>query len=236
MIQVQLKIGTFMHTVLITGGLTGIGKALVDTFASAGHQVIACSRRIKANHFHHCIYEHHLDVLEPHSVEQLFKDLDQENLHIDILINNAGIGIYKPFLELSLAEWDLLMNTNLRGNFLCSQAAIAHMINDGGGRIINIGSIIEKYPRPLNSLYAASKAAITNLSSQLNEEFKHQHIRISNILLGATNTAIWQERDFVDKNHMLDVKWVAAEIYRIAVLPIDIRVDAIEILPARGIL
>ena len=179
-----------MHTILITGGRTGIGKALVKVFAASGHQVIACSRQIKANHFQHDIYEHHLNVLDPNSIAQLFEDLDKENLHVDILINNAGTGIYKPFLEINLAEWDLVMNTNIRGNFLCTQAAISRMILYGGGRIINIGSIIEKYPRPMNSVYAASKAAISNLSSQLNEELLHQRIRISNIFLGATDTAI----------------------------------------------
>jgi len=225
-----------MHTVLITGGRTGIGKALVKAFASSGHQVIACSRQIKTNHFAHDIYEHHLNVLEANSIAQLFEDLDKENLHIDILINNAGIGIYKPFLEINLAEWDLVMNTNIRGNFLCTQAAISRMILYGGGRIINIGSIIEKYPRPMNSVYAASKAAISNLSSQLNEELVHQRIRISNIFLGATDTAIWQTRDFANKNQMLKVKWVAAEIYHIACLPLDIRIDAIEILPEQGVL
>ena len=170
-----------MHTVLITGGRTGIGQALVQAFASSGHQVIACSRQIKANHFAHDIYEHHLNVLEANSIAQLFEDLDKENLHIDILINNAGIGIYKPFLEINLDEWDLVMNTNIRGTFLCTQAAIARMIIYGGGRIMNIGSIIEKYPRPMNSVYGASKAAISNLSSQLNEELIHQRIHISNI-------------------------------------------------------
>lgn len=137
-----------MHTVLFTSGLGGIGKALVEVFASRGYQVIYCSRKIKTNCLKNGTYEHHLDVLEPSSIKQLFKDIDNQHLNIDILINSAGIGIFKPFLEISLNDCDLLMNTNIRGNFLCTQEAISRMVNHDGGRVINIGSIIEKYPVP----------------------------------------------------------------------------------------
>jgi NADP-dependent 3-hydroxy acid dehydrogenase YdfG len=225
-----------MKTLLITGGFTGIGKALVEQFHHTGHQIILGSRKIINNQFRDGIYEHQLDVCDPLSIEKLFLDLEQQHFKLDVLINNAGIGVFKPIIDVSLEEWDLVMNTNLRGTFLCSQAAIKQMRLCQGGRIINLCSIIEKYPRPMNALYGASKAAIQNFSQHLNEELKFDKIRFTHILLGATDTAILHGRNLGLSEQMLKASAVAEEIFRIALLPLDIRIDTLEILPEAGVL
>src|SRR6185437_8477610 len=121
-----------------------------------------------------------------------------------VLVNNAGIGVFKPFTDITLNEWNSMIQTNLTGAFLCSREATKLMLANGGGRIINVGSIAEKIPLANNVAYGASKSGLKGLSNILNEEYKHDKIRVTHICLGATYTDIWADRPEFSKDNMLD--------------------------------
>ena len=226
-----------MKTVLITGGLSGIGSALADIFIAAGFLVVVTSRQLSfSDSFKKPLIKQHLDVCDKSSVDKLFAWLDKHKLQVDVLFNNAGVGIFKPLIEWTEEEFDIVMNTNFKGTFLCTQAAIIRMKKQGGGRIINLGSIIEQYPRPLNAIYGASKAAIQHFSAHLMEELKEDKICITHVYLGATATGIWQSRPYYLSEKMLSPQVVAQQLFNIAILPLEIRMDSLEILPNTGVL
>ena len=100
-------------------------------------------------------------------VERAFAEVDQAWGGIDILVNNAGMNANKPTLELSLAEWDRAIAVNLTGTFLCAQQAGRRMTAQGGGVIVNLGSIYSVVAGPNRAAYCATKAAVANLTKVL---------------------------------------------------------------------
>lgn len=227
-------------TILITGANRGLGSAMAHKFIQRGHKVIATSRNYEfINHVTIAggkVIKQHLDVTNENSVQQFFTWLNLLNIHLDALINNAGVGIFKPLAEITLDEWNRMIQTNLTGAFLCSKEAYKNMQSGNGGRIINIGSIAEKIPLQLNSAYGSSKAGLKALSAITNEEGKLEKIRVTHITLGATYTDIWKTRTDFKKEDMLNPELVADCISYIALLPLEIRIDKLEILPEKGIL
>jgi NAD(P)-dependent dehydrogenase (short-subunit alcohol dehydrogenase family) len=104
---------------------------------------------------------------------------------LDILVNNSGVQTWKPFLEVSEAEWDQVIKTNLKGCFLCSQTAALHMKDNGGGAIVNIGSGCNKLPFPNLAAYTASKGGIEMLTKVAAVELGPYRIRVNCIAPGA---------------------------------------------------
>lgn len=226
--------------ILITGGNRGLGKNLAEKFIENGSTVIVTSRSFpflnKKINDDEKLIKQYLDVTNEESIKQLFAWVNSLSIQLNVLINNAGIGIFKTLNELTLAEWNLMIQTNLTGAFLCAQQAYRIMKTHGGGRIINIGSIADKIPLPYNIAYGSSKCGLKGLSAILNEEVKFDKIRVTHVTLGAVRTDIWNDRQNFSKEDMLDVNIAAQTIAHIAYLPLDIRLDYIEITPEKGTL
>ncbi|MCQ6557716.1 SDR family NAD(P)-dependent oxidoreductase [Paenibacillus mendelii] len=159
-------------TVIVTGAAGGIGRILAKAYAAEGAQVAATDREDKggdqlvneieaAGGYARFIAA---DLSRPEEIEQLFERVDQTCGLADILINNAGFGIWKSPLELSVDEWDSVMNVNLRGTFLCSREAAKRMKKRGAGRIVNIASTRAAMSEPFSEAYAASKGGIASLT------------------------------------------------------------------------
>lgn len=139
-------------TILITGGTQGIGRGVAKALAASGHRVVVTSRKQRFDSrlalADGRVVIQHLDVEEESSVQQLFQWLDNTQCKLDVLVNNAGIGVFKPLTEITTAEWRKVIDVNLTGTFLCTRAAVQRMVPQGGGRILNIGSIVDKVPLP----------------------------------------------------------------------------------------
>jgi 3-oxoacyl-[acyl-carrier protein] reductase len=130
----------------------------------------------------------------PAQVSQLFDTVRAEFGRLDILVNNAGVWFRKPFLEISDSEWDLVLTTNLKGTFLCTQQAACIMMPQKSGCIINIASHAGLfYSRGQGAHYAASKAGIIQLTRVLAFELGPFQIRINAIAPGGINTAAFSE-------------------------------------------
>lgn len=225
---------------LVTGGSRGLGKHIINKLLSNGITVISTSRKFQFDNSTNIqdkkLIEQYLDVTNESSVNNLFSWIKSLNKELFVLVNNAGIGVFKSFLDIPLKEWELIIQTNLTGSFLCSREASKIMIQHGGGRIINIGSIADKLPLPFNTAYGVSKAGLRSLSAIVNEEYKFNKIRITHVCLGAVNTDIWDNREGFSTNDMLQPEVVADCITYLALLPLNVRLDNIEIFPEKGAL
>ncbi|MDR3501279.1 MAG: SDR family oxidoreductase [Legionella sp.] len=226
--------------ILVTGGKAGLGRALAEQLIQHKATVIVTSRQAS---FHKDlrllpgeIHLQQLDVTQEDSILQLFSWLNSLNRPLDVLVNNAGLGVFQAVEDITTAEWELIIKTNLTGAFLCSREAYRIMRKHGGGRIINIGSIANKVGLANNLAYGASKWGLKGLSTNLGEEGKNHHIRVSHVTLGATYTEIWKDRAGFAKEDMLDPNMVAQYLSYLALLPLEIAVNEIEILPEKGVL
>jgi NAD(P)-dependent dehydrogenase (short-subunit alcohol dehydrogenase family) len=176
-------------TALVTGAGTGLGRQFALALADAGAVVIVCGRRLAplqdvaatvrdAGGSAHCLA---LDITDPASVEAAFGAAEAIG-PIDVLVNNAGVGVGKPLNETTLEDWQLVMDTNLKGTWLASRAAVARMIPRGkGGSIINISSILGSAVRKGSGVYAASKAGLSHLTRVMALEWARFGIRANAI-------------------------------------------------------
>jgi len=153
-------------TAIVTGAARGIGKATADLLEKAGARV----SRIDLDAGIVC------DVADEKQVEKTFKDIGP----VDILVNNAGIAVRKQSLDITVEEWDKVINTNVRGVFLCSRVAARGMKEKGGGAIVNLASIMGFsggiFPNPA---YQTSKGAVVNMTRALALEFADFKIRVN---------------------------------------------------------
>lgn len=175
--------------VIITGAGNGLGRAFSQCFSRIGAKVMLLDQNAAAAE--ECatgiiqaggIAEWHaVDVTQESAVDQAFAAIVARHGRVDVLINNAGIAIRRPTVDLSLADWNKVVDVNLTGVFLCCKAAGRYMLQQGGGRIVNIASIMGLsggglYP---NISYQATKGAVVNLTRALAVEWASRGIRVN---------------------------------------------------------
>ena len=152
---------------IITGGSRGIGLAIAERLADTGDiQVVVCGRdadRLQQI-AHPDIQAQVCNVSREADVLRLFETLDQSNMIPSILINNAAVGIFGSIESTTLEDWEAVQAVNVRGAFLCTREAMKRMRLHGGGRIINIGSVVSLKGYPRQSAYTASKHALLGLT------------------------------------------------------------------------
>lgn len=153
--------------VLITGGASGIGAAIAARFLSDGHQV-AILDRIPADPTATEVVQLLGDVSDAEQVDAAFGHLDREwGGELDVVVNNAGISIREPFLQVSLADWNQVLAVNLTGVFLVAQRAARRMVDNGGGVIVNIGSVSGMVGMPNYAAYNVTKAGVIELTKTM---------------------------------------------------------------------
>ena len=184
---------------VVTGGGRGIGAAIAIKLAGLGANLVITGRtesalkdtagriRGQGGRCETMV----CDVTDYAQVEQVAARIHQTVGPVGILVNNAGVGSFSsPLHKLPLAEWDQVMNTNLRGVYYCIRAFAPTMIEAGGGDIINISSIVSKNALPNGAVYAASKWGLNGLSYTVAEELRGSNIRVSVVCPGSTETEL----------------------------------------------
>ena len=171
---------------LVTGGTRGIGAAIVEALASAGASVVSTSRSGGASSG--SIRTIAADVRKPESAAAAVEECVSAFGGLDILINNAGVGLFSSVADMSIEEWHDVIDTNLNGVFYCCHAAIPQMRARGGGWIINISSLAGKNAFTGGAAYCASKAALNQFSETLMQEVRYDGIRVSYIMPGSVAT------------------------------------------------
>jgi NAD(P)-dependent dehydrogenase (short-subunit alcohol dehydrogenase family) len=182
---------------IVTGSTKGIGLATAEALLAEGARVMISARsakeiaavvkRLDPDHPGR-VRGHPCDVRVESQVEDLFREGDRAFGGLDVLVNNAGVGIFKNLEEISLAEWSSVLETNLTGVFLCSRAAIPRMRRRGGGYIVNVSSLAGKNAFPGGCAYNASKFGLNGLSEALMQEVRYDGIRVSYVMPGSVNT------------------------------------------------
>jgi NAD(P)-dependent dehydrogenase (short-subunit alcohol dehydrogenase family) len=173
---------------LVTGASSGIGRATADRLAGAGYTVYGTSRR-SAQPGPRSFAMLPLDVTIDESVEAAVGHLMRLEGRIDLLVNNAGYSVAPAGAEeSSIEQAQSIFETNFFGIVRMTRAVVPHMRRQGGGRIINIGSVFGFLPMPYMALYAATKHAVEGYSESLDHELRGQGIRVSVIEPANTNT------------------------------------------------
>ena len=180
---------------IVTGGARGIGLAIGRWFLDRGHRVAlldidkqTLDRTVAAFDRPDAVLAVHADVSNPEQVSAGVAQVVAKFGRIDKLVNNAGIAVFKPVMQTSYAEFRAVLNTNLDGAFLCTQACVPEMLKAGGGAIVNIASISGLRASTLRVAYGTSKAALLHLTMQLAVELGDVGIRVNAICPGPVET------------------------------------------------
>ncbi len=201
-----MKMETEGKRVIVTGGGKGIGKEIARAFAGQNAAVLIADKDSKSGYetsaeiISSGLQAHFFltDVSDPTSVISMTDEAVILLGGIDILINNAGFGIWKHPFSLSPEEWDSVINTNLRGTFLCSREAARIMKQNGGGCIINIASTRASMSEPGSEAYAASKGGIVALTHALAASLAPDNIRVNCISPGWIETGDYSKLRNID--------------------------------------
>ncbi len=185
---------------IVTGGGSGIGKAIAAAIAGAGARVVVVGRRrapleAASAEIDGAVEAAECDVTDDVRVDGLFDDVAARHGRIDVLVNNAGMSAPGPTHELDPATWRKVIDVNLTGAFLCARAAFRHMIPQRSGRIINIGSISAQMSRPHGAPYTASKFGLEGLTRSLALDGREYGIAAGIIHPGNVATDIWRGRE-----------------------------------------
>jgi 2-deoxy-D-gluconate 3-dehydrogenase len=186
---------------IVTGGNGGIGLGMAKGLAKAGARVVVAARNREKSSA--AVRELQalgsdalaldVDVTNERSVEALVGATVQQCGRLDILVNNAGINIRKPAHELPLQQWQQVIDTNLTSAFVCSQAAYPQFKRAGGGKIINIGSMLSIFGASFAPAYGASKGGIVQLTKSLAVGWAADNIQVNAILPGWIDTDLTRQ-------------------------------------------
>lgn len=183
---------------VVTGGTRGIGKAIAEGLAREGAHVIVAGRNPDAAREVAASLSAigaralgvRLDVSKAAEVERVFEEIRQDFGRIDILINNAGITRDGLLMRMKEEAWDAVLDTNLKGAFLCSREVIKDMARQRYGRIVNITSVAAFMGNPGQANYSASKAGIVGLTKTVSREYAGRGVTVNAVAPGFIETAM----------------------------------------------
>ena len=229
-------------TALVTGATEGIGRAIAFALGRDGYRVGVCARTTDrvaqlVSDLRQAGIEAAgapADVGNPEQVREAVGQVSTQLGPIDVLVNNAGIGILKPFDQLSLEDWDATMATNLRSLFLVTREVLPGMRQRGRGAIVNIASLAGKNAVVGGTAYAASKHAVLGFSKSLMLEVRKEGVRVIAICPGSVETGFGQGRTVpkISRAGILQPDDVAEGVVDTLRLPARALMSEIDLRPA----
>ena len=178
---------------VVTGGSRGIGRGISEALAGAGLTVALTARdgaaaSAAAREVGHGARGYACDVRRHEQVAALFAAVEKDLGGVDVLVNNAGVGLFAPVAEMSVDTWHTVIETNLNGVFYCTREAIPRMRARGGGYIFNVSSLAGRNAFPGAGAYCASKHAVNGFSEALFQEVRNDGIRVTYLMPGSVAT------------------------------------------------
>ncbi|HEX5706451.1 MAG TPA: SDR family oxidoreductase [Pyrinomonadaceae bacterium] len=203
---------------IVTGGTKGIGRAIAESLAREGMNVCVSARNVEE--LEQTVAELGdvgeggvtgvaCDVRSEEEVRAMFEHAVAEFGGVDVLVNNAGIGLFKNVEETSPEEFRAIIETNLCGVFYCCREAVPLMRERGGGYVINISSLAGANPHPRMAAYNASKFALNGFSEAFMQEVRHDGIKVSYIMPGSVNTSFGGDTPDESKSWQLQPEDIA---------------------------
>jgi len=215
---------------IVTGGSTGIGRALVEALAARGARVAWCSRKGGDGGIT-------CDVADETQVAR-FADAARAALGgaPTLVVNNAGIARWGAVAEMAVADWDAVLNTNVRGMFLVTRAFLPGMLAAGYGAVVNVASLAGKNAIARGAAYAASKHAVLGFSKSLMLEVRQHGVRVLAICPGSVDTPIFDDEQTpfdVQRDRIMQPADIAQIILDALALPPRAMVSELDIRPSR---
>ena len=197
------------RNVFITGASSGIGKAIAYAFGKNGDNLILCARRLEKleeikkdieSKYDVKVDIYKLDVTVYEEVVSVVKEAVNRNIHIDVLINNAGLALgLDKFQDYSISDMEIMLNTNVKGLLYVTREIIPNMISQNSGHIINIGSTAGMYSYANGAVYCATKVAVRFLSDGIRIDTIDKNIKVTTIQPGIVETDFSEVRFHGDK-------------------------------------
>jgi len=223
---------------VVTGGTKGIGRAIAEALVAAGANVAITARH--QNELSKAVSQinrrsrgmakgYVCDVRDYNQVKSLFAEVGA----VDILINNAGVGIFASVESMSVEDFRTVLETNVFGVFYCCHEAIPLMKQRGGGYIINISSLAGANAHPQMAAYNASKFGLNGFSEALMQEVRHDGIKVSYIMPGSVNTEFGGDEMSDQKSWQLQPSDIAQVVMDLLQYPERTLPSRVEIRPSR---
>lgn len=180
---------------VVTGGNRGIGRSVTEALLAEGASVAICGRTEAA--VKKAVDElggaprvagRAANVADPQHVAEFFSFVDETFGGVDVLVNNAGLGIFRPVADLTMDDWKATLDTNLSGVFYCCKEALGRMRHRGRGYIVNISSLAGRNPFATGAAYNASKFGLNGFSEALMLDHRNEGIRVTYVMPGSVDT------------------------------------------------
>ena len=186
---------------IITGASTGIGQSLAIKLSNKYLVYLISRNKDNLNKTKKIINEQNnqceiivSDISRTKSIDNIYSKIKNKE-KIELLINNAGIGVFKNITDTSVEDWDKTLNTNLRGSFLMTKMVIDNFKSKKNGKIVFISSVAGLQPYKNSTAYVASKYGLRGFASALREELREFNIKVVTVFPGAVNTPIWDDKN-----------------------------------------
>jgi 3-oxoacyl-[acyl-carrier protein] reductase len=202
------------QVVLVTGGSKGIGRAICEAFARRGAQVVinyghdeeaARQAAAEIQQAAGTVHTQRADITRSEAVERMFQEILQRFGRLDVLVNNAGVIRDGHLMLMPEKDWDMVLNTNLKGTFFCCRAALRPMIGQKRGRIINLASPSAFTGRAGQTNYAASKGGVVSLTKSLAREVAPLGILVNAVCPGIIRTELTEKLEGKFKKEFLSM-------------------------------
>ena len=223
---------------IVTGATKGIGLAIAERMVNEGMNVAVSARteadvtsvadRLGSNALGIAC-----DVSDPAACAALVERTVDRFGRLDVLVNNAGLGIFKPIGEMSVEEWRLQIDVNLGGVFYCSKAALPHLSASGDGYIVNIGSLASRNSFANGTGYNASKFGLLGMSEAMMLDVRYDDVRVSIVMPGSVNTPFNNHEQVPERGWKLEADDCALAVMQLIEYPKEAHVSRIEMRPSQ---
>jgi len=223
---------------IVTGSTKGIGLAIAERMVNEGASVVVSSRTAAdvetvTQRLGTRTVGIPCDVADPAACQRLIDQAVDRFGRLDVLVNNAGFGIFKPISELTVEEWKRQIDVNLGGPFYLSKAALPHLSATGDGFIINIGSLAGKNPFATGTGYNASKFGLVGMTEAIMLDVRHDDVRVSIVMPGSVNTFFGGADEKPERAWALEADDVALAVMQVLDYPKEAHVSRVEMRPSQ---